>query len=405
MPRKSSVDYFSHSLWLLLNVVSAATLLISTSVMAKAEDEVDHLKLASMLVSNGHYARADAELSKVPKEQQKEDSIAFHTTRGLIELNAKQYLKAQKVFVKALKSVKTSRGLKGKDRKEKLKALKLYMLQCSFGQKNYQSVVSQIEANPGVLKKNLAWSLKVASLWNLGQKAKAWQTLNKAAIKFPKDTSFQLQKVNYLLELDLRNEALLEAKAAVNERDLSATDLLKLGGQFKARKQLDSALWFFEYGVLKYPSAELLTVELAHTYTLKGWNLAAANIFEKLALRKPKYYGDVSELYRQQGKLIRAEYFNGLVEDQQKKFRQRFSLALGQQNFARALSMQPTLSRLGLLEDQNLIYALAFTQYQMGSLNPAKQTLAKITDAKLFEKVVALQSTIKECEAKPWECE
>ncbi|NQZ00989.1 MAG: hypothetical protein HRT45_10035 [Bdellovibrionales bacterium] len=398
-------EILSLILALFMSVLSVGVLLFCVSSYAQAQDEIDYLKLASVLASNGHYARAGAELEKVAKDQKKQQTIVYNTTRGLVRFHNKEFAAARDSFKAAIKAVKKSRDIEKKQKAKKLLSLRLYLVQCAFSLNDYSEVLGQVERRPELLSRSLAWSLLVASHWALGEKVVAWDRLSEAALKFQSDSNFQMQKVSYLLELGLNNEAFVEGKRAVEGFDLQALSYLKLGGLFKRSKMLDRALWFFELGVLKYPSAELLSVELAHTYSLKGYRLSAARVFEKLAVRKTKYYADVSELYRQQGKLARAEYFNGLVEDQPKKFRQRFSLALGQKNFARALSMKPSLSRLGLFEDQNLVYALAFAQYQMGSLNPAKETLAKITDADLFEKVVALQTTIGECEDKPWECE
>jgi len=370
-----------------------------------AQEDVDHLALASMLAKNGHYARASSELSKVQSEQIKEQPIIYYTTSGLIYLHQKQYEEAKSDFRKMSKALQRDDDLEGSEKRKKRLVAQLYLVQCEFGLKNFESVIKQIKSNPKLKEKTLTWSLIVASLWALDKKHQAWAELEKASDLFPGESHFGIQKVSYLLELALFHEAFEQAKTTSRQFKLRPAQWLRLGGKFKQLKKFDEALWFFETGVLKFPAAELLQVELAHTYSVMGYDLTAAGLFERLAARKPKYYADVAELYRKAGKVLRAQYFNSLVEEQDKKFRQRFSLALGKQNFSKAVSMKPTLSRLGLLEDQNLIYALAFTHFQLGELDPAKEMLTKINDADLFEKVVALQSTISECEDKPWDCQ
>ncbi len=95
---------------------------------------------------------------------------------------------------------------------------------------------------------------------------------------------------------------------------------------------------------------------------------------------------------------------NGQVVDQKAKFKQRLALLLDQKDFELVAGMAPTIERLGLGEDDQIRYAMAFGFYKIGDRNQAERYLRGIADAKLFESANGLRKAMKSCEADDWEC-
>ncbi|NJK88460.1 MAG: hypothetical protein HC923_03055 [Myxococcales bacterium] len=96
---------------------------------------------------------------------------------------------------------------------------------------------------------------------------------------------------------------------------------------------------------------------------------------------------------------------NARVLDQKEKIKQRLSLLLKQESFEEAAALDDRMVRLGLLSDENLIYALAYAHFRVGSFGRAETLLGQISDPELFRKAVALRESIEACRADDWRCE
>jgi hypothetical protein len=92
------------------------------------------------------------------------------------------------------------------------------------------------------------------------------------------------------------------------------------------------------------------------------------------------------------------------VSDQQAKFKQRLGLLIEQERFEEAAALEPRLSRLGLLEDQELVYGLAYSYFRVGKLRQAEGWLQRISAPDLFHKVVELRRVMAACREAGWQC-
>ena len=95
---------------------------------------------------------------------------------------------------------------------------------------------------------------------------------------------------------------------------------------------------------------------------------------------------------------------NERVFDQKAKIRQRLGLLIELERFEEAAALGPRLSRLGLLEEDAVVYGLAYALYQVGHYESAEIQLKKIRDPELFGKASELRRAMERCAAAGWEC-
>ena len=67
--------------------------------------------------------------------------------------------------------------------------------------------------------------------------------------------------------------------------------------------------------------------------------------------------------------------------------------------------MEDRLSRLGLLADEDVRYALAFSLFQVGDFDGAEAHLKKLTRTDLFQKAAQLRKAMAACSDKGWLCQ
>ena len=83
------------------------------------------------------------------------------------------------------------------------------------------------------------------------------------------------------------------------------------------------------------------------------------------------------------------------VGDQKAKTRQRLGILLQLGRVEQACSLEPRLSRLGLLKDDQVRYALAYAQFRCGDLEQAANRLRGITKPSLFQAATDLRKAIE----------
>ena len=143
---------------------------------------------------------------------------------------------------------------------------------------------------------------------------------------------------------------------------------------------------------------------LAHVYIDQEQLSAAADLLYSAALLDPALLPEAAELYRRSGQVFRALTLNGQLTDQPEKFRQRLAIYLELQNFEQAAAMETPLYRVGLLEDEDLRYAIAYALFKSGEFDRAETHLAQLTRPDLFRKAAELRRAIEDCLEDSWKC-
>ncbi|MEL6187970.1 MAG: hypothetical protein AAFU79_25385, partial [Myxococcota bacterium] len=83
----------------------------------------------------------------------------------------------------------------------------------------------------------------------------------------------------------------------------------------------------------------------------------------------------------------------------------RLIILLDQNHFEAATGLDRRIERLGLLEDENVVYALAYAHYRSGNFDRMENLLSLITDAALFRKAIELRRSAEECKQSIWKCD
>ena len=72
--------------------------------------------------------------------------------------------------------------------------------------------------------------------------------------------------------------------------------------------------------------------------------------------------------------------------------------------FERAANMESSLYRTGLLEDQDVRYALAYALFSSRRFADANKHLDHLKNAELFRKGTELRRLMEVCKTEPWQC-
>jgi tetratricopeptide (TPR) repeat protein len=360
---------------------------------AEEEAEVDHLSLAALLIKDGYYDRAEAVLAEVDPAEKGLDLPRYHTLRGLVHLHRRIYAEAKDDFLKAAQL--------GQEQP----ILFLYLAQAHYGLQEYQAALKALDrAGETAYSLPGAHIMKIQCTWHLDRKSKTFDALDEAERRFPSDPQFKQQRVLCLAEMGLFREAVEVGTRYLAKLESKADDYVLLGESLRRGKQPDNALVVLESAKLVYPEDTAVLVSLAHTYLDKGQPLTAGKILEEAGRRDPKYISEAAELYRRAGDLNRALYLNGEIRDQKAKTRQRLGILLQLERFEEAAALESRVSRLGLLKEEKIRYAVAYVCFKTGRFKQARTHLKRITKPDLFHAATELLKAMEACEQSDWQC-
>ena len=374
-------------------LIILALALFSGEALASKKSDVDYVALAALLMRDGHYDRAQEALKNVDLEDKKTDFIRLYTLKGLISMKLNHFKEAIKQFEASIEAGQID------------KSIYVYMAQAHFQLKQYQETITALDnAGEAGIQKASFFSLKAQSFWFLKRQSEALETLDLGLAKFAKATTLYKQAFFYLNEIGLYQQALSYGQklVVVDSKNPSAYTLM--GSALKKSKQLDLAKQVLEEGKLRFPKNTDIVVLLAHIYIEQNRVHVAADLFDQASLLDSKYIKEASELYRRAKELYRSLYFNAQISDQKEKLKQRLAILLAFGDYEMAAAMHKALKRVGLIQDEDIRYALAFTLFQSSNYKACEEQLTHLTRSDLFAKAVELRKSIQQCEQAPWEC-
>ncbi|MCH9699652.1 MAG: hypothetical protein K0U68_16260 [Gammaproteobacteria bacterium] len=369
--------------------------LLAAEKQSEANVETDMLTLSAMLIKDGNYQRALTTLANVQitEDTQPQDVIRYHTLRGLAELNMQQFKLAQKDFYQAIKSGQSE------------PVIYIYLAQAHYSLNEYDQTVSSIDKAGDVIKNYPAlMEIKAQSQWLLGRKQKSWSTLNQARGMFPGDHRFLRRQVFYLVDLGFYRRAAELGKEYLSLSNASAEDYLAIGNALRLSHQFDQATAILEKARLLFQDNPTVAKVLAHTYLDMELPGTAASILEQAAYFDNTLVSESAELYRRAGQLNRAMLLNARIDNQKVKLKQRVAILVGMKNYERVAQMEPDLKRVGLMDDQPILYALAYAQFASGQYSGVEPLLNRLTEPELFKKATELRRAIQECQEQPANC-
>ncbi len=358
-----------------------------------AADEVDYVALSARMLKDGHYDRARSVLSNVDPNDEKIDKATYFTIAGLLALQAQTYQEAVDNFDEAIKNGKID------------DIIFVYLAQGYWGLKDYEMTVRSVD-NADEEGKNLPrlQLFKAQALLEMNKPEQAWSTMTENMRRFPDEPEFERRAMFMLVELGLYQEALEVSQRYLKRNDATAEDYLALSQALIKNRQTERAIEFLEKGKLLYPKNEKMVIHLAHAYAGSGRTLAAADLFQRASDVDPKFQMEAAELYRRSGAFEQALFMNAGVADQKAKIRQRVSILVDMQRFESVVALEQRAERLGLFEDQPVLYALAYARFSIGDYKRAEVLLKKITDPALFRNATQIRRIMAVCQENPDAC-
>jgi thioredoxin-like negative regulator of GroEL len=379
----------------LIVVVLFASLSLHAESKKENGDEVDYLSLASVLIRDGYYDRAIQTLKSVNLDSNETDKVRFYTLRGVANIKKQNYYPAIKDFEQSFVEGQTE------------KRIRIYLAKAYYTVKDYNNTIRTLDLVPELMAEDKALiSMKAQSQWKLGLKEDSLETVKFGISKFPQFPTLHRQKFFYLIEMKLFQSA---KDSGLNYlslyKEAEPEDYLGIGNAFRKSGDFYEALKFLQIAQLKFPNEPKILIEMGHAYIDKGELLSAAQVFEKASLLDNRYAQEASELYRRVKDYYHTLYLNAKIIDQKEKFKQRLALYLELGHFEQAAAMETGLSRIGLLDEDNIRYALAFALSKVGKYRESEKHLKYITETSLFKKATQLRASMEGCRQDMWKCE
>jgi tetratricopeptide (TPR) repeat protein len=359
----------------------------------ESADDVDYLALAALMLRDGNIDRAIVALGQVDLGSGDVDRVRYYTLRGMAYLRRDEYEPARDAFEQAVAAGEAET------------VVHVYLAQVNYQLGDYAAAIASLDrAGNAVERVPSVYHMRAQCYWLLDDPVMALATLEQAAQVFPGDLSFLRRKVFYLVDLGLFKEASVLGREYLEQSSGKAEDYIALGNALRASGDLEEAALLLEQARLLFPGSPEVRKVLAHVYLQRGQLSAAADILYQAALLDPGLLGEAAELYRRAGQTYRALTLNSQLADQPEKLRQRLALYLELENFEQAAALETPLRRVGLIEDQDLRYAIAYALFKTGEFDAAEEHLAALTRPDLFRKAAELRRAIQECRGEGWKC-
>ncbi len=371
-------------------------LALAAPAAAKKAPEVDRVGLAAVLLRDGHPDRAALVLDGVDPEAEEVDKARYYTLRGVIALRQQDFRGALDAFDGAIAAGATD------------SSLHLYRARSAYALDDCETALSALDqAGPAVQDGGPDMFVIPAEChWRGGRHALSLAALDAGEARHPEHRGFQRTRIQRLVELGLFQAAveagrrfLAGGAAAIEDHLFVSEALIRAGQPGEARALLEEARLIFG-------DDERILVQSGHAWLGAEHPIIGARMFERAALYDPAYSRDAAEIYREQRFFARALALNGRLFEQPAKLRQRLALLLDMQRFEAAAALEPRLSRLGLLtEDEELRYALAYARFRLGDFETAEGHLRRLQSPQMFERAGQLRKAMADCRAGVAQCD
>ncbi len=358
------------------------------------EDDLEYLSLAALLIGDGNYERAQQALASVDTDDETVDLIRYHTLSGLVALNLNELPRAVSEFEAAIDAGQTE------------PIVWLYLAQAHFGQQQYQETLSALDqAGEQATQLPSVYMMRSQAHWELGDYESAWQVLGQGRLQFPdRAGDFARRQVFLLVDQGLYQAAAEQGRMFLETQQADTDDAIAIGNALRQSGQYDEAARILEMARLEALDNTTLAQVLSHTYLDQNMLLPAADVMNQASAFDPGLVAEAAELYRRAGWLMQALTLNGQVIDQERKFKQRLAIFIEMGRFDQAAGMHNDLARVGLLNDEDIRYALAFAYFRIGNFEASEAQLVQLTRADLFRKATELRRVMEQCAEEPWLC-
>lgn len=376
-----------------IQILLVVLLISAGPCLAARADDVNYLDLAALMLRDGNLDRAIIALDQVDLEEEDADLLRYYTLLGMAHLRRAEPEEAVSALEKAVATGQAK------------SVVYVYLAQVYFQLERYSDVLKTLDKAGSALDRiSSVYHMRAQCHWLLNEHALALATLDVATQVFPEDRSFLRRKVFFLVELGLFQEAVEQGRLYLQQSAGKREDYVALGNALRAGGELDEAIELLEQARLKFPGDTEVDKVLAHAYLNKGQINTAADLIFQASLLDSALTSEAAELYRRAGRPWRAMMLNGQIADQPIKFKQRLALLLEMHRYEQAAAMGPDLRRVGLSEDQDIVYALAYAEFMVGDFDQVEAGLQTLTRPDLFRKAAELRRAMQDCAEESWKC-
>ena len=359
----------------------------------KKDEDIDYVALASILIKDGHYSRANEALSHIDVNSKETDLMQYYTLEGIVKMKLSLYKESNEEFYKAIKNG------------QKEKSIYLYIAQNYFKLKRYSKVIEALDKVSNLVnKKPTLMALKAESYYRIKKYNDALSELSQLLKLHPKYYDAYRQRFVYFMSLKLYQSALDDANVYLKHAKANEKVTVSFIYALREAKELKKAILLAEDAHIKYPKNATITVLLANLYIDKDMLKSAADLFNDASMIDYKYTKDAAEMYRRARDFVEALYKNSQIVDPKEKYKQLIAIYLEFGSYEKIAAMKDALERSGLLKEQNILYALAYSYYKIGEYNKAEKYLKKITRSDLYKKSIELRKNMAKCKNNHWEC-
>ena len=380
------------------NILFVMALIGALSMQALAKsDDVDYVELGALMLHDGHVERANDALNMVDLNDTSIDLPRFYMLKGLVETKKSFYKEANEHFAKSIELNKDTNASR---------PLYLYIAQNDFKLKDYRGCITALEQVPELVAENpKLFGLKAECYWREGEKEAAFAVLRDVNKRFPEYWDAYKQRFYYLVSLELYQAALEDAQIYLKNAKANETILLNFINALRRSGQTDKAILLAEEANLRYPGSAKVTVMLAHLYIDKEMIVPAAELFNEASIKDGKFTNESAEMFRRARDYVMALLKNTQMLDTKEKYKQRIAIFLEFRDYERIIVTRKAMERSGLMEDENMRYALAYAYYMVGEFDQTEALLETLTQPDLFAKAVELRKKMEKCKTNIWECQ
>lgn len=388
----------------ILSVSLVAALSSAWNSSAKAGEDVDYLDLAGVLIRDGKYDRASNTLSQVDLEEGEIDLPRFHFLRGLVRLNLNLFNQAAEDFQTAIRE--QQRAAQADEDVALDPRWYVYLAQAHFYSNEYEKTLSAFQ-KAGKIADTIpsTFALRGEAFKKLQQYEKAWEMFSTGSALFPDYQELRRRLVFLAIDRKLYRAATELGRAYLRDSNAGAQDYLAIGAALYQAGSRPEALELHELAHLRFPNSEQVSLQLGKLYREQGMDRAAALILERASFRGSDDLAlESAELYRRAGEPFRALALNARIADSEKRLRQRLGILLEMRRYELVAFMGKDLRRVGLLEDENLRYALAYAHFKVGNYERADRLLSGLENPSVFRQATELRKAMADCREERWRC-
>jgi predicted Zn-dependent protease len=272
----------------------------------------------------------------------------------------------------------------------------LYLGQAYFRREKYREALDALVRGDKIGQKIPSYFQLLARVEKaLGRPQDSYDTLERALRRFPNEHELLREEALLLVNAGLYLAALEKGQEYLARRPEDRNGYLILGEALRSAGRPREAAVILEWAVLRFNQDPEVLARLAFSYATDRRWLAAARLFTRSTRLGGDFAHEAAEHFRLAGKLREALEQNALVQNLEKRLRQRLALYIEAERFARAAALDRLLVAAQALDDTTR-YRLAYAHLRTGNLDRAKDLCLQVKDPAIEESTAKILEAVAE---------